>query len=149
MRLESDIRIVGRFVMRVIDAESRRVVRKIAKQNLITNVGRNMVRDARLGEISHMAVGTSQTEPTVSDTTLGNEVYRDLLTQTDRDTDYEVEYGFYIPSAKANGNTLREAGLFTASSDGDMFAKIDFDAVDKTPQTNLQISWTISITANS
>lgn len=66
-------------------------------------------------EISHFAVGTDGTQPTTADGGLLAEVYRTQIdTQDDQGKDLVVS-GF-LDSTEANGNTLRETGLFTGAA---------------------------------
>lgn len=68
-------------------------------------------------EVTHFAVGTDDTEPQSTDTGLVSEVYRtEIDTETDNGKDFDAS-GF-LDSTEANGNTLKEAALATASTAG-------------------------------
>lgn len=64
---------------------------------------------------THLAVGTDNTQPATGDAALGNEVYRTELTDViDNGTDLTTST--FLDSTEANGNTLREVGLYTADA---------------------------------
>lgn len=67
--------------------------------------------------VTHLAVGTDNTTPTADDVSLGNEVYR--VENTDRDNrGRDLWTSTFLDTSEANGNTLREIGLVTESSNG-------------------------------
>lgn len=76
----------------------------------------NLDRDQDVNEnATHLAVGTDDAAPTTADGALGNEVYRAALTDViDNGTDLTTST--FLDSSEANGNTLREVGLYTADA---------------------------------
>lgn len=62
-------------------------------------------------DVTHLAVGDDSTTPQTSDTTLTNEVFRKTVTDYSQ-TDNELLASTFIESSEANGNTIREVGLF-------------------------------------
>lgn len=69
---------------------------------------------------SHLAIGTDSTPPTASDTSLGNEKYREAFDST-TDAGNDLEASMLIDESEANGETYREVGIFTAASGGTLF----------------------------
>lgn len=125
----------------------QRVIRTRRRHNLVTLSGRNLVRDLLLGggdPLDEFAVGIDGAEAASSDTALGNEKYRDLLTQTSAGSGL-LTVKFYLPSTAANGMTLREAGIFANDV---LFARVTHPDEVKNSSTGIVYSWQISIGAS-
>lgn len=126
-----------------------RRVHVMREHNLVTSAGRNLLRDflATLAPaaITHFAVGTSNTAAATTDTALGAEVLRDVVTsRTASDLALTVKY--FLATGSANGNTLREAGLLNAAVAGTLFARVVLSApIVKTNSIAVTFSWTISL----
>jgi len=93
------------------------------------------------------AIGTDGTNATTGDTSLGNEVLR-----KDRTTisDSQVSGGSgtttvsqFISSTEANGNTIREFGIFTNA--GDLQQRDTFQAIDKNNDIELFFDVSVNI----
>ena len=114
--------------------------------NLVVTDGKKWVAD-RMNDantvMSHMAVGTGTTAAAAGDTTLDTEEDRNALTSTTV-TDNEVAYVCSWASGDATAS-LTEAGLFDASSGGDMLARTVFSVVNKGASDSLTITWTITV----
>ena len=64
-----------------------------------------------------MAVGTSNTAPAVTDTQLGNEVFRkQVTTYTNGGSTGEVLVTAYIAPSELNGTAIAEVGFFAGNS---------------------------------
>lgn len=120
--------------------------------NLVTAVGLNLIRDRLRGAsgvdaLSHLAVGTGSTAVANGDTTLETEVFRDIYTQVTVSAASMV-IRYYLGPNDANGNTLREAGLFNASTSGTLYARCLFASpITKTIDLAVTIEWTLSFAA--
>lgn len=119
------------------------------RHNLVTLVARNKVRDMLYdgstgGNISHVGVGTSSSAPTAGATALATEVYRGAMTKKTVSAG-SVTFNYYLPSGSANGNTLTEAGLFDASTQGNLYARVAYSGVAKTVSNSITYAWTVSI----
>jgi hypothetical protein len=119
----------------------------MAIPNLIVTVGKSHIA-ARLqgtsqGVMSYMAVGSVSTTPTVGDLTLNTEIARVALA-TYTNTNNTVQATATFAGGTGTG-TLREAGLFNASSSGTMLAHTTFPAITKASSDTLSINWTITI----
>ncbi len=114
--------------------------------NLVVTDGKKWVAD-RMNDantvMSHMAVGTGTTAAAAGDTTLDTEEDRNALTSTTV-TDNEVAYVAEWAAGDGTG-ALTEAGLFDASSGGDMLARTVFSVVNKGASDSLTITWTITV----
>lgn len=66
---------------------------------------------------SHLAVGTGGTSPSSTNRSLNNEVYRTAIASSTDSSD-TLETRTLLDTSEANGNTIREVGLVTASTGG-------------------------------
>ena len=112
--------------------------------NLITDVGLDHMRDLLAGDIffmTHMAVGTGVTLPSVSDTVLETEVFRNLIARR-VPTAENLRMQMFIGTGDANGNTLAEAGIFNAASGGTMFSRVLLaPTIVKTGAISVTLTW--------
>lgn len=145
---EQTKRPVGRLVIEVRSARTGRLVKRLEQKNLVVNTGLNLIRDL-LGNqgvqpLSHCAVGTSNTAANTGQTTLVAEVYRSAITQfTTSALTLTVKH--YLSSTQANGNTLREIGLFNDGTAGSMYARSVFGTpITKTGLLTVTTTWTLS-----
>lgn len=83
------------------------------RKNLVIPAGRNLVRDFLYGDevtgLTHMAVGTSATDPAVS-VDIG-EVYRKAITDRVKASG-QLTIDMYLAGNEANGNTLTAVALW-------------------------------------
>jgi hypothetical protein len=149
--MNNELMLSGRLRTTVHDATTGRVLERRSTRNLVTLVGRNLVRDLLItgsgATLSHYAVGTGTTPAVAGDASLQNEVFRDVATQI-VELPGEIEVTLYLSSTQANGNDITEAGIFTASSGGAMFARTVFPAINKTSNVAITFAHTISIGAS-
>jgi hypothetical protein len=117
--------------------------------NLVTAAGLNLLRDRLRGTslidpLSHLAVGTSSTATASGNIALGAEVFRDVFTQVTLGT-ASIVYRYYLGPNDANGNTLREAGLFNAPSGPTLYARrVLGSAIVKTIDIASTFEWTLT-----
>jgi len=114
--------------------------------NLVVTAGKNWVAD-RMNDVnavmSHMALGTDNTAAADGDTTLGTELDRNALTST---TVLNNTIAYAATWAAGDGTgAITEAGIFDASSAGDMLARTVFSVVNKGAADSITITWTITI----
>lgn len=116
--------------------------------NLITTVGLNGIADQLVASPSiskptHMAVGTGTNAAAVGDTTLQTELDRNALTSKTRSGAVVTIVADW--AAGDGTGALTEAGLFDASSSGNLYARSVFSAVNKGASDTLTITWTITV----
>jgi hypothetical protein len=115
-------------------------------ENLVVTAGKNWVAD-RMNDanavMSHMAVGTGTTEVLAAQTALITENDRNALTSTTV-TDNAVAYVATWAAGDATA-AITEAGIFDASTGGDMLARTKFDVVNKGSADSMTITWTITV----
>lgn len=147
MKIEDSNRLRGVVRITQTDAQTGEILSEETINNRVVLSGRNLVRDLLAGETSdtltHLAVGTVGTPTAGSNTALGNEVFRDSFTATDTTTAGVLVISQFIAGFQANGNTLREAGLFTAGSGGKMYARVTFPDIPKSASIAVTIEWSL------
>lgn len=125
--------VVVRHTPNVITYDARRIMSYLLS-------GEN--RDNKYAK--YIRVGTNNTAPTRSDTALVTEVDNFALTYTFPAVDRVVFEGILPNVSPANGQTLREAGLF--NNDAQMFARQIHGDIAKTSAIQLKYIWTIIFT---
>ena len=115
--------------------------------NLVVTAGKNFVasrmKDTTLAAMSHMALGTNNTEALVGQTALSAEVTRGALTSTTVSTNTIA----YVETFAAGTGTgaIVEAGIFNASSSGSMLCRTVFAVVNKSSLDAMTVTWTITV----
>lgn len=100
--------------------------------------------------LSHIAIGTNDTEPTATDTSLGDEIDREsasfsIETKDVNDDTLVATATFSFQSE----TTVRETGIFNASSGGTMFARTLKGPTTVEADDSIQIEWRITSQRNS
>lgn len=116
-------------------------------KNLVVAVGKEVVAARLIGNtlpvFSHMALGTSNTAATTSQTALGTEAGRVSLDSSSR-TSNTISYVATFPAGTATG-TITEAGVFNAGASGNMLCRTNFNAVNKAAGDTIVITWNVTI----
>jgi len=122
-----------------------------AIKNLVVNDGLNFIvsrmKDTTQGAMSHMAVGSSTTAAAAGQTDLVSILgSREALDSTAVSTNTVT----YVSSFEAGDGTgaVTEAGIFNASTSGDMLCRTVFAVVNKQATDSMTITWTITLTAS-
>ena len=122
-----------------------KVVQKI--DNLVVTAGKNYVasrmKDTTKAAMSHMAVGTGTTTAAASQTALVSETDRNALT-SQTVTGSAIAYVATWAAGDATA-ALTEAGIFNASSSGDMLCRTVFSVVNKAAADSMTITWTVTV----
>jgi hypothetical protein len=96
-------------------------------------------------DVTHVAIGTDGTAATSADTALGAEVLRATPTSVVNYSAVSVGFKLFVSSSQANGDTLREIGLFDASSGGNMMARsVSFMPIVKSSSITVTFTHIIS-----
>lgn len=116
--------------------------------NRVPTSGRNLLRDLLNGDalsgLTEFGIGDDDTATTNNDTALGNELLREALTDTSKST-LKLTAQYFLSSTLLNGETLREAGLFT--DEGTLFARYVLDTpIAKTSSIAVTFTWEITFT---
>ena len=139
--LQDDFKMIGRLSIAVND----KVVQEIP--NLVVTDGKEFVasrmKDATTTAMSHMAVGTGSTAAAAGDSALGSEADRNALTSTTV-SGADITYVATFAAGEGTG-ALTEAGLFNASSSGDMLCRTVFPVVNKGQNDQMSVTWTVTV----
>lgn len=115
--------------------------------NLVVTAGKNYVasrmKDTTKAAMTHMAVGTGTTTAAASQTALVTENDRNTLTSTTV-TANAIAYVCTWAAGDATA-ALTEAGIFNASSGGDMLCRTVFSVVNKASADSMTITWTVTV----
>ena len=116
-------------------------------KNLVVTAGKNFVasrmKDTTKAAMTHMAVGTGTTAAAAGNTTLVSESDRNALTSTTV-TANAIAYVCTWAAGDATA-ALTEAGIFNASSGGDMLCRTVFSVVNKGASDSMTITWTVTV----
>lgn len=143
----------GTLQYSIIDAESGVILEKHKQPNLVVTAGLNLIRacfDAGTGTaLTHFGLGSgagSTTAVAASQTNLqGATKNRYALTAKVATTDATLVAQYYLSSTTENGNTINEAGLFTAASGGTMYNRIVLGTpIVKTASVAVSFVWTLT-----
>lgn len=143
MRLKTNVKIT----VKNLQGETLRVEKL---HNIVTNAGFNHIRDILRGVVtsnlilSHFAIGTGTTAVAVTDTTMETEEFRDAMTSFTANN-AQLICSYYLGLEDCNGETLTEAGLFNAATDGTLFAHIVHTAITKDNTISVSYVWTIDM----
>lgn len=169
----SAIPMVGTLSIRVRDAKTHRVKRRVTIKNKITYLAADVLVEmlaqrtgtdpaATTGRVYSMRMGTANTPAARTDTNLGAFSIGVQITDVNKVSGASGEITFIatLESGDANGVTLREAGLFTAGTapatnnapgttpgTTRMIARQIYPDIAKTSSVVIDYSWTISFTA--
>jgi hypothetical protein len=115
--------------------------------NLVVTAGKNYVasrmKDTTKSAMSHMSIGTNATAAAAANTALGSEADRNALTST---TVSGATVTYVATFAPGDGTgAITEAGLFNASSSGDMLCRTVFSVVNKGSQDSMTVTWSVTV----
>ena len=115
--------------------------------NLVVAVGKEVIAARLLGNtlavMSHMAVGSSATAATTSQTALGGELGRVALDSSTRSSN-TITYVATFPAGTGTGS-LAEAGILNASSTGNMLCRTTFSTVTKAAGDTIVITLNFTV----
>lgn len=123
------------------------------EKNLVVNTGLDVIADRMKGTptkaaMTHMAVGTDATAAAAGNTALGTQLGTRVALTSTTVTSNAIEYVATFPSgASTHSGALVEAGIFNASTAGDMLCRTTFAAVNKGDDDTVTITWTVTISA--
>lgn len=137
----------GDLEITIVDSITGELKLNRKEKNLVVTAGKNLIisRLASNGSavIDHMAVGTNNTAPNVTDTTLNTELTRVALTSVSpagNAITYVATFGVGVATG-----ALVEAGLFNSSTAGTMLSRTTFAVVNKGVNDVMTITWTITV----
>jgi hypothetical protein len=133
-----------------------RVKESIYIPNLVVTTGKNFIANrmkdtvsgfTQKAQMSHMAVGISNTAPNVADTTLADELARVALTTAGGSVASAVVTYAATFSPGTGTGAIVEAGIFNddGTPGGDMLCRTTFAVVNKGADDTMSITWTVTI----
>lgn len=138
------------IVIRAADG-SVKDIRKI--RNLVVNTGLAFVISRMVGTskavMSHMGIGSGTTAAAAGDTALVSQLGSRVSLTSTTISGTNNEKVVYVASFGAGVGTgaVTEAGVFNASTSGDMLCRTVFAVVNKAADDTMQITWTITMSA--
>ena len=108
------------------------------------------MKDASKGVMSHMALGSGTTAAAASQTDLVTLLgAREALDSTTiaGSNNEKVVYVSAFEAGDATG-AVTEAGIFNASTSGDMLCRTVFSVVNKAADDTMSVTWTITLSAS-
>lgn len=145
--MHDQITIAGRLQFELRNAAGELIDYR-ESDNLVVTVGKTVIAERlALGspthsQMTHMGAGTGATAAAAGDTALQTQLARVALASTTPAANV-VTYVASFPAGTATG-TITEAGLFNASSSGDMLAHSVFGGIVKGSTDSLTITWTVT-----
>ena len=144
------LKLRGDLNIKVLDAEGK-IKDERDEKNLVVTAGLTYICSRMAGTaksvMSHMALGTGTTAAGASQTDLvtiaGSRVALDSTTPSTSSIVYVATFGPGVSSG-----AITEAGIFNASTYGDMLCRTVFSVVNKAAGDTMVITWTISLTAS-
>lgn len=147
--INEQLKLKGRVAMVLRDKDGN-IKSEQEINNLVVDSGLDFIasrmKDTTDAAMSHMAIGSGTVAAAAGNTALGTELGRVALTSTTV-TNNEVAYVATFAAGTGTG-AVTEAGLFNASSAGDMLCRTVFSVVNKSADDSLQITWTITVSAS-
>jgi hypothetical protein len=144
--IQDSIKVTGELKITVTNPNGN-VTQETVIPNLVVTSGKDYIaermKDATTTAMSHMAIGTGSTAAAAGNTTLGTEAGRVALTSTTV-TANAVAYVATFGAGTGTG-AITEAGLFNASSSGDMLCRTVFSVINKGAADTLGITWTVTV----
>jgi len=124
------------------------------EKNLVVNTGLAYIVSRMTGTsksvMSHMALGSGTTAAAAGQTDLvsilGSREALDSTTITGTNNE-KVQYVCGFEAGDGTG-AVTEAGLFNASSSGDMLCRTVFSVVNKAADDTMTVTWTITLSAS-
>ncbi len=140
----------GLVTFTLLDAQGN--VKEQQDHNLVVDSGlayiASRMRDASVGVMTHMAVGTSTTAEADAQTALLSESARVALTSTTIVTTSVADDSVqYVATFNPGTGTaaLTEAGLFNAGTGGVMLCRTVFPVINKGALDTLTITWKVTV----
>jgi len=143
---EETPKVTGQVTFTHLDAAGN-VISEQTVKNLVVTTGlahiASRVKDATATVMSHMALGSSSTTPTLADTALGAQLGRVALTATSV-TGNAITYTATFGAGTATGAVV-EAGILNNSTGGTMLCRTTFPVINKNSTDSLAVTWVVTV----
>lgn len=119
--------------------------------NLVVSAGLTYIASRMVGTaknvMSHMGLGSGATAASAGDTDLGSLLGAREALDSSTPSSNTIVYVASFEASEATG-AITEAGLFNASTAGDMLCRTVFSVINKAADDTLSVTWTITLTAS-
>lgn len=156
--LRETVKLAGNVLIQAHDARTGALLWEQNPHNKVPLVGRNLVCAVLAGDTalqsqppSHVAIGTGSSDPADTDTQLGNEVYRSVITQKSLGAS-AITYKFFVPATAANGYTLAEACIVNSSGlvpVMPILSRVTYTPFVKTANITVTYTWSHTISQST
>lgn len=153
MNTSENLKLAGALEIVLYD-ENGQVKQTETIKNLVVNTGLAFIISRMVGvsknTMSHMAVGSGSTAVAATDTTLGSQLGSRVALDSSTISGTNNEKVIYVTTFGAGAGTgaITEAGIFNASTSGDMLCRTVFSVVNKGASDTMVITWTITLSAS-
>jgi|TARA_R110000744_G_scaffold148463_2_gene261521 hypothetical protein len=138
--INDNLKMVGKLSIAINDT----IVQEI--DNLVVTSGKVWVAQ-RMNNVNtvmtHQAIGTGTATAVVANTSLATELVRVALTSTTVTANTIVYVATY--AAGTGTGAVTEAGMFDASSAGDMLCRTVFSVINKGADDSMTITWSVTV----
>lgn len=140
------LKATGKLTLTLKDSNNN-VKQELNVPNLVVTVGKNLIADRLIGTssavMSHMAVGTSNTNLAAANTDLASQLGNRVSLTASR-TNNVITYSCTFGEGVSTG-ALVEAGIFNASTAGTLLCRTTFPVINKEATDTLTINWNVTI----
>lgn len=132
------------MILRGPDGEIKQI---LTAHNLVTTVGKEKLAEQLIASPAtekpkYIGVGKGSTAAAAGDTALGEQVVRKEAT-TRTASGKVLTMAVTFGAGEATG-TIKEAGIFAASTTGSMYARLVFEGIAVAAGDSLEIKWTLT-----
>lgn len=132
------------------------LIELVKTHNLITNSGLKQIRDL-IGyptiygtgfTPAYIAIGSGNTAPSMAQTSLVTEVFRNSCNRRVAEGDDKIHYQLFVNTTEANGSgtqLLNEVGLFSVPVNGSLWARAVHTQITKTASISVTYNWRITL----
>jgi len=123
-------------------------------ENLVVNSGLAYIISRMVGTakatMTHMAVGSNATAAAANDTALDSQLGSRKALDSTTISGSNNEKVIYVATFDPGEGTgaITEAGVFNASTSGDMLCRTVFSVINKAADDTMVITWTITLSAS-
>lgn len=152
MQTNENLKMVGQVNL-VLTGKDGAVKEEREVKNLVVNSGLAFIISRMAGTskgvMSHMALGSGTTAAAAGQTDLISILGAREIIDSTTIAGTNNEKIVYVSSFEATKGTgaVTEAGIFNASSAGDMLCRVVFPVINKQADDTLAISWTLTLSA--
>jgi len=148
MKKIEDIKVTGEVTLVHYDEFGN--ITNTQVKNMVVTTGLDYIASRMIGTamgvMTHMALGSSNAAPALTQTSLSSQLgTRAVITSSNlTPTNKQITYVSTFAAGIATGAVV-EAGIFNASTAGQMLCRTIFDVINKGVNDTLAITWVITV----